>query len=226
MTIDNSALTNSTLSTSTESALLNIEQVPAWNGNKEDKVVFSAIIAILVIATALLWLRHQENTVHSIVIPKAITQSLTELSNAAEEIIMMQSLEGLQPSLNELKELDIAPFAPERLTNKLDLHWQQFHHCFIATAPASAPPTAAKSSNNTPTQTRTHYQFRLLIDDSLGAEDLITYQIDWREFPAHSLLPTAKQNDCTTTAPSNKSGSTWHQFSNLNEENNTDVHAH
>jgi bacterioferritin (cytochrome b1) len=227
MTIDNSTNTDTTCSSpenfdSSTAERFNIEHIPSWNGKHEDKIVLSAILVILLVATALLWLRYQENVNHSTVIPKAITQSLTELSNASEEIAILQSLEGFVPSLNELKDLGIAPFSPERLKNKLQFHWQQFNHCFVATTSTKSENQKATSNKNI----KQHYQFRLLLTATSNIKESVTYKVDWRALPLNSSVPALSKNDCDTTVSHNINTSSWHQFSHLEEEDKTNAHAH
>ena len=92
------------------------ETVPPWNGQKEDKVVFSLALFIIVLAALLLWMRQPAETKKAPVLPAELRQVVTELSIAVEEIQMLQSLEGVHPSLSNLADMGIAPFTDSALS--------------------------------------------------------------------------------------------------------------
>ena len=131
-----------------------VEHIPAWNGKKEDKYVFSFLLAVFVIAALLMqWLYPKDKVVVE-KIPHDIRQQLTALSNAAEEILLLTEIADQAPSLLELQEMAVPPFAKVPLNTMTQLHWSQPGQCFIGygalseASETSTPETSISKTDN------------------------------------------------------------------------------
>ena len=111
-----------------------IEIVRPWNGQAEDRYVFITLVLMLGLSVFLLkWLYPNKDSDH-IKIPNEIRQQLTALSNSAEEILMIEELDGVRPSLQTLKEMAIAPFDQVQLSGMAEIEWLQIENCFFGLA--------------------------------------------------------------------------------------------
>lgn len=107
------------------------ETVHPFDGKREDKYVFSSIVAILFLAGILLFTLYPATKIDNAKAPKEIRQTLTELSNAAEEIGMIAEMEGALPSLQTLMEFSLEPIAPSPLANKAKWRWVKDDETYV-----------------------------------------------------------------------------------------------
>lgn len=116
-----------------------VEVVPPANGKREDRIVLSLCIAILALAASLmLWLYPSSNT-QFLVVPRPVLASLTALSNAGEELLLIKDIEGETPELLNLAAMGLAPFSASSLKHSLKLSWAQQGDCFIGLTDAPNP---------------------------------------------------------------------------------------
>ena len=126
-----------------------VEHIPAWNGKKEDKYVFSFLLAVFVIAALLMQWLYPKDKVTAEKIPHDIRQQLTALSNAAEEILLLTEMTDQAPSLLELQEMTVPPFAKVPLNTMTQLHWSQPGQCFIGYGALSEPSETSTPETST-----------------------------------------------------------------------------
>ena len=147
-----------------------VEKVPPANARGEDPIIVGVIIAVLCCAALLLWLRqpYQGPVVERV--PDGARQVLTELSVAATEIKMIVELDGEYPSMAELLEMGVTPFANEGRENwveaqsgcylgvvekfnfrlivqtaKTDINWRRVSNIVTETAAAPLDSTLCKT---------------------------------------------------------------------------------
>lgn len=108
-----------------------VETVGPKDGKLEDKLVFGGAILILLCAASLLyWLYPPQNHQFQ-AIPKPIRATLTALSNAGEELQILQEFEDSYPSLSSIKSMDISPFSGTTLMNAPEFNWGHDSNCYI-----------------------------------------------------------------------------------------------
>jgi len=139
-----------------------VEHIPAWNGKKEDKYVFSFLLAVFVIAALLMQWLYPKDKVTAEKIPHDIRQQLTALSNAAEEILLLTEMADQAPSLLELQEMAVPPFAKVPLNTMTQLHWSQPGQCFIGYG-ALSEASENSISETTKSKTNNNRFFQLLL---------------------------------------------------------------
>ena len=139
-----------------------VEHIPAWNGKKEDKYVFSFLLAVFVIAALLMQWLYPKDKVTAEKIPHDIRQQLTALSNAAEEILLLTEMADQAPSLLELQEMAVPPFAKVPLNTMTQLHWSQPGQCFIGYG-ALSEASETSTSETTKSKTNNNRFFQLLL---------------------------------------------------------------
>ena len=164
-----------------------VEHIPAWNGKKEDKYVFSFLLAVFVIAALLMqWLYPKDKVVVEKT-PQDIRQQLTALSNAAEEILLLTEMTGQAPSLLELQEMAVPPFAKVPLNTMTQVHWSEPGPCFIGYGQLNEPAD---------TTSKRFFQLFLSFESRLSVQ---TTSAHTHEAPTlfftHWRLMDAKNND-------------------------------
>ncbi|MEM7564036.1 MAG: hypothetical protein AAF353_13445 [Pseudomonadota bacterium] len=182
---------------STDSSSMSVETVTPWNNRLEDRLVFSLIGVILLIAVVLLqWLYPAQISVDKRV-PGELRHALTTLGNAAEEILMLSELDGHIPLLSELADHGITPFAEQQWPGATELQWHQFENCFIGDVRLS------------------EFSYQLRLQFSVG-ELAIPYLLSWR--PSDGSPATA--TDCRSGADQD-----WKIIDNR-ADSRYDFHAH
>jgi len=143
---------------SLDSKMVLVEIIPPADGKKEDKIVLSCIVAVVLTASSLLFWLYPPKSNHKPTIPQGMHAHLTSLANATDEILMMSEMGEKFPSLSELVNFDIAPFTQQNIGNLSVVSWQQVDHCFIGETHIN----------------QVDYQMRLIVGDTSGAS------IAWR----------------------------------------------
>lgn len=147
-----------------------VQVVQPWSTRGEDRLVFSLIAAILLVAALLLqWLYPAQSRIDNRV-PQSLRHDLTALGNAAEEILMLREVEGGMPSLAQLVEMGIAPFAGNGLDSAPKVEWRQFEGCIIGKTYDS----------------ESAYQMRLAWRD---ADQSVPYRLSWRRLESGTSQP-------------------------------------
>ena len=143
---------------SLDSEMVLVEIIPPADGKKEDKIVLSCIVAVVLTASSLLFWLYPQKSNHKPAIPQGMHAHLTSLANATDEITMMSEMGEKFPSLSELVNFDIAPFTQQTIGNLSVVSWQQVGHCFIGETHIN----------------QVDYQMRLIVGDTSGSS------ITWR----------------------------------------------
>lgn len=152
------------------------EVVPPWNNRIEDRLVFSLVAVILIIASALmLWLYPSQNEADKRV-PKPLLHDLTALGIAAEEILILQDLEGEVPAVAELVEMGITPFASDGLSDANSISWTQQEACIVGTKTIDSA----------------DFQLRLLW---LNPDQPPGYELNWRQLDGQQTTTNLCTND-------------------------------
>lgn len=155
-----------------------VEVVPPANGKREDRIVFSLCIGILALAASLmLWLYPSSNT-QFVAVPKPVLASLTALSNAGEELMLLRDIEGQTPELLNLAAMGIAPFSASSLKHSLKLSWAQQGDCFIGITEQSI-------------QGQPSYLLRLRLDKQQASSE-------WRALDEHTPPSPTAETDIET----------------------------
>ncbi|OUS25834.1 hypothetical protein A9Q99_20480 [Gammaproteobacteria bacterium 45_16_T64] len=205
--------TASTTTASTNDNLTFIESVKPWDGRTEDILVFSSILLILILASGLLFLLYPPQPNHHVRIPNNIRQPLTELSIAAEEIIMLRELEGKTPSLPSLQAMGIPPFEDHSRNNRLSFTWVNSGHCFLG----------QNNSTSTASDPINVYQLRLRLatesQQTPQSKSLPPYTISWRKISSNAQYSLPK--DCA-----GDNDNIWQHVNNTIEKKANDLHAH
>lgn len=90
-----------------------VEEVAPVNERGEDPVVALFIVVVLSVAALLLWLRQPLQVERVERFPDGVRHVLTELSVAATELKMMAELDDSLPSIQELRDFGVPPFASD-----------------------------------------------------------------------------------------------------------------
>ncbi|OLQ91865.1 hypothetical protein BIY21_12680 [Vibrio ponticus] len=136
-----------------------VEVISPTDGKSEDKWVVCAIGLLFVIASSLMYWLYGSNEQDKVTVPQGLQHTLTQLSNAAEEIAIIQQAMEKNLSLVELRELAIEPFSQPLLSNLASATWLHQDSCYLGTIEL----------------TKQSYQVRLLLSES--SEGIIS----WRE---------------------------------------------
>lgn len=107
------------------------ETIPPRDGKLEDKIVFGGILLIMLAAAFLLFALYPPQADDFVAIPKPIRASLTALSNAGEELSMIQEIEGAPPTLASIREMRISPFVESGLKTTVRFEWTQDGNCLL-----------------------------------------------------------------------------------------------
>lgn len=106
------------------------EKIRPVNRQGEDAVISCLVVAVVCCSALMLWLRQPSQVVAVERVPDGARQILTELSVAAEEIHMMTELDGKYPSMNDLRQMGVAPFASDH-----QQHWAEVQPgCYLGSA--------------------------------------------------------------------------------------------
>ncbi|WP_250654898.1 hypothetical protein [Alkalimarinus coralli] len=87
------------------------EKIRPINRQGEDTVIACLVVAVVCCSVLMLWLRQPGQVAAVERVPDGARQTLTELSVAAEEIHMMTELDGRYPTVSDLRQMGVAPFA-------------------------------------------------------------------------------------------------------------------
>ncbi|WP_435250394.1 DUF6162 family protein [Vibrio sp. nBUS_14] len=158
-----------------------VEVVPPADGVVENRVVLMCVVSIIVIASSLLFWLYPAQKEQEVIIPEGLHAHLTSLSIAADEISMMMELDMGVPTLSELSDLEIAPFAQNAIASLPNVSWAQANHCFIGNTQIS----------------NTDYQIRLIFDENNSAST------DWRISDALSVDELCSPQNMTLWRDSN-----------------------
>ncbi|USD67272.1 hypothetical protein [Vibrio sp. SCSIO 43136] len=166
-----------------------IEVISPADGKREDKVVLSTIAILFVIAAVLIVTIYRHDNIKISHIPKGLQQHLTSLSNSAEELILLSSIDGKTPTLDDLIDMGIEPFTPPLVSTLESVSWQQQRNCFLGSVSVG----------------ENQYQLRLSLSEALTAEVL------WRPHFKESL-----DHACSETSSNEWFSINPHQLSNRN----------
>lgn len=172
-----------------------IEVVTPWSGKVEDIIVFATLALILITSSSLLHLLYPSEQGSTKVTPAVLRQSLVALSNAAEEISMLEDIMETRPNLEALVEMQLSPFSANPFDNMTELHWREESQCFIAKTVGITPAYLIKLHllKNNPDR-RYEISWRIAHDNTsfLMENCREQYNSDWQNVgnskPAHKDL--------------------------------------